>query len=99
MRDIGLEWRRHLRLTILRVLVNAPAYSVNDSVLTDAVRELGFGATRDQVRTEIQWLAEQGLATSEALGKLMVAVATQRGLDVAAGHATHEGVKRPSPEQ
>lgn len=99
MKDIGLEWRRHLRLTILKILVQAPAYSVNDSVLTDGVRLRGFGATRDQVRTEIQWLAEQALATNEILGKLMIPTATQRGLDVAAGHATHEDVKRPSPEQ
>lgn len=94
---LGLEWRRHLRLTILRILAQAPGYNANDSVLTDACRSLGFGATRDQVRTELQWLAEQGLIAVERLEKLLVATATQRGLDVAHGHAVHEGVKRPSP--
>lgn len=92
-------WRRHLRLALLKVLERAPAYGANDSVLTDAARGLGFGATRDQVRTELQWLAEQGLIAVEPLDKLLVATATRRGLDVASGHAAHEGIKRPSPER
>lgn len=98
MQVLGIEWRRHLRLTILRVLAHAPGYSANDSILTDACRSLGFGATRDQVRTEIQWLGEQGLASVETLEHLLVATATRRGLDVALGHAVHDGVKRPSPD-
>lgn len=90
-------WRRHLRLSILKLLASAPGYSANDSVMTDALRGVGFGATRDQVRTEIQWLAEQGLVKCEVMERLLVATVTGRGREVATGHALHEGVQRPSP--
>jgi len=93
----GEAWRQHLRTSILRVLSDAPAYSANESLLTDALRALGFGATRDQVRGELVWLAEQGLIHTENLGGLIIATATERGCDVAKGLATHPGVKKPSP--
>lgn len=88
----------HLRLTILRVLAEAPGYKANSSILTSAADGLGVPATRDQVRGEIAWLQEQRLLTSEEPASgLVVATATERGLDVAAGRATHPGVQRPSP--
>lgn len=90
-------WRKHLRLSILKLLEKSPGYSANDSVLTDAVRAVGFGASRDQVRTEIQWLAEQGLVKCEPMERLLVATATLRGREIATGHAFHDGVQRPSP--
>lgn len=91
-------WREHLRLSILRVIEQAPGYAANESILVDVLRgELGFGASRDQVRSEIAWLAEQGLVTTEAIGaRLTVATLTARGQDVAEGHVAHPGVKRPS---
>lgn len=93
------EWRRQFRLELLSVLARLPGYSAHDGVLMRAVRDHGFGATRDQVRTELQWLAEQGLATNETLDQFIVATATQRGVDVAQGYAFHDGVDRPLPEQ
>jgi Fe2+ or Zn2+ uptake regulation protein len=92
------RWREHLRISILRVLEQAPGYSANDSILLDVLRsELGFGASRDQVRSEIAWLSEQGLVRAEAFGiSLTVATLTGRGQDTAAGIVTHPGVKRPS---
>lgn len=86
----------HLRLTILRLL-DASGSSANDSVLTDAARPLGFHIGRDRVRTELAWLTEQGLVTLEAVAHLTVATLTERGHDVAAGHAIVPGVKRPMP--
>lgn len=88
----------HLRLTILRVLAEAPGCKANSSILFNAADALGVPATRDQVRAEIAWLEEQRLVTSEeAMPGLVVATATERGLDVAAGRATHPGVQRPTP--
>jgi Fe2+ or Zn2+ uptake regulation protein len=89
----------HLRLAILRLLAEAPGYSLNSSIITDAVAQLGLAATRDQVRGEIAWLAEQGLAASDDLpGGLMVATLTERGGDVASGRAHVPGVQRPMPK-
>jgi Fe2+ or Zn2+ uptake regulation protein len=93
------RWREHLRISVLRVLEQAPGYAANDSILLDVLRsELGFGASRDQVRSEIAWLSEQGLVRAETFGAggLTVATLTGRGQDVAAGIVTHPGVKRPS---
>lgn len=93
------HFARHLRLAMLRLLAEAPGYSLNSSILTDAVAELGLAATRDQVRGEIAWLAEQGLAASDELpGGLMVATLTERGGDVASGRAHVPGVQRPTPK-
>jgi Fe2+ or Zn2+ uptake regulation protein len=93
------HFARHLRLTILRLLAEAPGYALNSSILTDAVEAVGLAASRDQVRGEIAWLAEQGLAeASELPGGLIVAKLTERGGDVASGRATVPGVQRPTPK-
>lgn len=96
MSALSAAWREHLRLALLQLLEQASGYSANDSVLTDALRSVGFTASRDQVRAELAWLAEQDLVTSEPLDRLRVATLTGRGQDVATGAATVPGVKRPS---
>lgn len=97
MDKLAAAWREHLRIGILRVLASAPAYSANESLLTDALHELGFGATRDQVRGELTWLKEQFLVSIEELGGLMIATVSQRGVDVVEGRAAVPGIKKPSP--
>jgi hypothetical protein len=97
-----MSWRDHLgedrRLAILRLLAEAPAYKLNDSILhTVLENDIGVPATRDQVRGEIAWLGEQGLIAIETAHQLLVATLRERGLEVAKGLATHPGVKRPSP--
>ena len=92
------HFAEHLRLTILRLLAELPAYSANSTVLAEAAASLGVPATRDMLRAEIAWLAEQRLVTTrEAAPGLVVATATERGLDVAAGRARVPGVQRPGP--
>lgn len=95
--DYAETLRQHRRLSILRALAGAPEYTANDSMLTELVNSVGVTSTRDQVVTAIGWLAEQGLVTAEKLSSLTVAKVTTRGADVAAGRASVEGVKRPSP--
>lgn len=95
------DWvAEHLRLAILRVLEEAPEYRANGSVLTDALAlGLGLPATRDQVRTHIHWLREQGLVSiMDPAAKLLVVTATERGIDVALGRALVPGVRRPAPK-
>lgn len=82
------------RLALLRVLAESPGYSANESVLQTALDGLGFRESRDTVRADMNWLAEQGLARVEDVG-VMVSTLTARGEDVASGRGTHPGVQRP----
>jgi Fe2+ or Zn2+ uptake regulation protein len=85
------------RLCILRILSVAPGYSANDSILDDILAQWSHRISRDQVRTHVRWLQEQGLVTVEILGRTLNATITQYGIDVAKGEAFIDGVKRPSP--
>ncbi len=88
------------RLVILRLLAEDRDYSLNDSVLQTALEQIGHGVSRDKVRADIDWLAEQELVTRRIVReKIHVATLTQRGADVAAGLATCPGVKRPGPSE
>lgn len=88
----------HQRIAILRCLEAYPQYRANASVLRDSLVQFALPASRDMVHTEIAWLDEQGLVTSETLsGGLVVATLTERGVDVALGRAIVPGVVRPSP--
>ncbi|WP_439471325.1 VpaChn25_0724 family phage protein [Brevundimonas sp.] len=89
------HFMKHLRLTILRALNDAPGCSANASILKTVAESLGLPATRDQMHTAIDWLAEQGLVTKESVLNLIVAKLTERGRDVAEGRARVEGVARP----
>lgn len=95
--DYAEHERQHRRLTVLRILGEAPGYSANESLLHQMVEQFGFRASRDQVRGDLTWLAEQGLVTTEETAGLLIATITQRGGDVAAGRSSVPGVKRPSP--
>lgn len=88
---------KHARLSILRHLSDVPGYSANDSLLLGLLQQLGLAVSRDQVRTALTWLAEQGLVENSTIASVMVATITQRGIDVAAGRAFVPGVQRPSP--
>lgn len=90
--------REHWRLTILRALAEMPSQGSNESTLTAFVCLFHPGTTRDQVRTEMQWLGEQGLLRVETIEDLMIARITKRGCDIASGAGMQPGVARPSPE-
>lgn len=87
--------RQDMRLVILRLLVEMPAYRANSSVLNTALDSYGHAVSRDQVKTELQWLAEQGALTLEEMGPVLVGTLTTRGQDIAAGRARVPGIKRP----
>lgn len=85
------------RLVILRFLHEDPDYKLNTSVLRMALDAVGHSASRDQVETDVAWLAETGLVEVETVGNVCVVRLTARGADVATGRAVVPGVKRPSP--
>ena len=86
-----------IRLVILRALAEDVGYSHNESVLQSILEQFGHVVSRDRVRNELAWLAEQGLIGIRDSAGYMVATLTGRGADVAAGRATVPGVKRPGP--
>lgn len=91
--------RRHRRLTILRALSVAPGYSANESLIEDVLDRFRVTSTRDQVRTELHWLADQGFITVEDIGDLLIASIAQAGLDVAEGKRVHPDIEKPAPKR
>jgi len=98
MNDFAALRDEHIRLSILRALVEDEGYSQNESILQEILVRLGLNPSRDKVKTELEWLKEQGLVTLESVFSVKVATITQRGADVARGLAKVPGVKRPSPK-
>lgn len=86
-----------IRLVILRALEEDAGYDLNESVLHSVLTALGHTVSRDRVRVELAWLAEQGLVTLTDVVGVQVALLTERGADVATGRAVVPGVKRPRP--
>ncbi len=91
--DILTEDRR---LVILRSLMDCNN-EANESILQDCLDAYGHNVSRDVVRGQIDWLAEQQLVTVENLRGFYVVTLTSRGQDVAEGRARVAGVKRPRP--
>lgn len=88
----------HARLAILRTLTEVAAHSANDSLLMTVMETLGLPITRDQLRTQIGWLEEQGLVRlMRPNGTLTVVTLRERGADVAIGRAHVDGIQRPAP--
>ncbi len=87
----------HARLAILRALFEAVQHTANDSVLSMVMDQLGLPVTRDQLRTQLGWLEEQGLIRlTRPTDSLLVVALRERGSDVALGRAFVDGVQRPS---
>ena len=85
-----------MRIVMLRSIKD-DGYSLNESILQSVLEMYGHSVTRDQVRTQMRWLEEQGLLTIEDIAGTLVGQLTGRGVDVADGRARVDGVKRPRP--
>lgn len=94
-KDFAEHLRQDQRLVLLRVLSEMPSYRANSSVLSTLLHQLGHTMSRDQVKTELRWLCEQGLLTLEEAGSVIVATLGERGQDVAEGRSRVDGVNRP----
>lgn len=91
--------RRHRRITILRTLESAPQYGANESLLHDVLDQLRVISTRDQVRTELLWLQEQGFVSVETVFDLMTATISEAGSEIANGRRVHPDIEKPSPKR
>lgn len=83
------------RLVILRVLSELNAYKANSSVIAALLERWGHTPSRDQIKTDLRWLQEQGLLGIEEIETVLLATLTERGMDVAKGRVIQPGVKRP----
>ncbi|MFC5372877.1 hypothetical protein ACFPIF_09955 [Brevundimonas faecalis] len=87
------------RLCILRLLVEDGGHG-NESTLEQGLEALGHraGMERAVVRQYLRDLEQVGCITVEFYrDKIMVAAITERGVKVARGQVTVDGVKQPSP--
>lgn len=87
----------HARLALLRALADLPGRAGNESILADLLDSVGLPLSRDQIKTGLTWLAEQGLVALRVPAGFHVAELTPRGLEAATGRVPVPGVKRPAP--
>lgn len=93
------------RLVLLRGLQSAAQYRANAYLLRRFCAAMGHTVSADQTETDLAWLAEQRLVTTEKVGetvggissKVTLATLTVRGLDVATGVSVVPGVTQPAP--
>lgn len=97
MADFPTRVREDRRLVVLRTLALDTDYRLNERLLQAALSASGHDVSQDQLRTELDWLAEQELLAIESTGQLRIVTLTRRGLDVAAGRSRTSGVARPLP--
>jgi hypothetical protein len=89
-------WVQHLRIAILRALLDCPGRCAHESLIVDLVNAVHIMADRQQVRSELIWLNEQELIVGEVKSGSIVGVLTEAGGWVAEGKRDHPGVKRPN---
>ncbi len=97
MNDYAKMLAEQQRRIILDALEGDPDYAHNDLILQSILETFGHAVSIDRLRTELHWLAEQGLVSLDEAGGLVVAKLTQRGEDVALGRTAVPGVRRRRP--
>lgn len=89
--------KEELRLVILRILNELPSYTGNSSTLHGFLGRWGLNVSRDQVKTALYWLREQGCISIDLdTPDVLVVKLSSYGQDVAEGRTTVPGIKRPS---
>lgn len=86
------------RLCMLLALSQTAGHGANHYLLQVYLESVGHTVSHDQVKTDLSWLAEQGLLGLQNHNDTLIAKLTTRGLDTAAGRTSVPGVKRPLPE-
>lgn len=81
------------RRAMLAVLLVAPGFRLPLRAVRQGVEALGYVVSLDLVRTDLAWLAEQGLVEQAD----EVVTLLERGNDVVMGRVAQPGVKRPEP--
>jgi len=87
-----------IRRKILDILESDPAYSHNEGIIQQALGYVGHKISSDKLRTELAWLNEQGLVSTDDVSGVVVAKLTNRGEDVALNRGNAPGVARSRPQ-
>lgn len=95
MNDFANHLTEDRRLVILRVLMESAGYTANEYLLHSMAERLGHVVSADRIRTDLTWLQEQDLLTTDEVAGVLIAKLAARGEDVARGRAVVPGVKRP----
>jgi len=75
---------QEMRLVLLRLLNEMPSYRGNSSTLHSGLSHWGFSLSRDQVRTQLHWLKDNGHILIELDNPdVMVVKLIESGQDVA----------------
>ena len=89
--------KEEMRLVLLCLLNEMRSYRGNSSTLHSGLDRWGLSFSRDQVKTELYWLKDQGCLTIEMDDPAVIVVKlTERGQDVIENRARIHGIKRPS---
>ena len=88
--------RENMRRVVLDLLEQADGYDLSVEMIRAGLAEFGHRPSADKLKTEINWLAEQGYLNIERRGdSILVATLTQRGADVVEARAAVPGVAKP----
>ena len=88
--------REDARRVILDLLEQADGYDLSAAMIQTGLAQFGHRPSADQLKTELNWLAEQDYLNIETRGdNILVAKLTQRGADVVEGRAAVPGVAKP----
>lgn len=91
------QLKEEMRLVLLRLLNDLPSYRGNSSTLHSGLEHWGLSFTRDQVKTELYWLKDQGCIEIELDNPDVIVVKLiERGQDVIKNRTRISGIKRPS---
>lgn len=84
------------RLVILRILAELPGYRGNSSVIASLLERFGHAVSRDNVKSELRFLADVGALALVEAGAVLVATLSSRGEDVVKGRIVIDGIAKPS---
>ncbi|MGH7815477.1 MAG: VpaChn25_0724 family phage protein [Candidatus Binataceae bacterium] len=92
---------REARLAILRFLVKAPCYTLNDRVLFHVLDDFGICLSHDRLDRTLSWLQAQQFVRIDRGEledeKFAVVELTVSGSDVADGRVINPEISRPQP--
>ena len=86
-----------IRRKVLELLEQDPDFAQNEGIIQRALALIGHDISSDSLRTNLSWLAEQGLLVIEDVSGVQVAKLTRRGEDVALNRIVSPGVARGRP--
>ena len=100
MKGYAQRRRESRRLILLRLLSEQNGYRANAASLHIGLHSLGLTASRDDVLTDLAWLAEQHLIDCEETpAGVTIATLLARGQDAVDGTARVPGISPPELKQ